>query len=51
MLNFLFMMLPLSVKLHALKYKILELKDFKWNYETFMHILHMSIFFKHKFYY
>ena len=43
--KFLFMILPQLVKLHAFKYIILELKDIEQNYETFMHILHISVFF------
>ena len=37
-------MLPQSVKLHILKYKILEFKDFEQNIKTFLHMLYNFIF-------
>ena len=37
-------MLPQSVKLHTLKYKILEFKDLEQHFDTFMHILYNPIF-------
>ena len=38
------MILPQSVKLYSLKYKILWINDFEQNFETFRHILYNSIF-------
>ena len=35
--------------MHALKYKILDLKDFEQNFETFMHILYIQIFYSNNF--